>query len=137
MFVKPSVEEWLKQMLWFHLIEFWSLLQRTRVKSELKRGRVREPGLLFYSCLEDMAHMRPPNPTGNGKPRGKGKTNKGNGLERGGVNGLDGENQRGGASGVQGLCVRWCFAGRGGFSNFCFCAGDKITEWVLVLIRSC
>lgn len=44
--------------------------------------RMGERGLLFYSCLEDMAHMRLPNPTGNGKPRGKGKTNKGNGLGR-------------------------------------------------------
>lgn len=38
--------------------------------------------------------MRLPNPTGNGEPRGKGKTNKGNGM-KGGPKGVDGENQRG------------------------------------------
>ncbi|XP_014827159.1 PREDICTED: RNA-binding motif, single-stranded-interacting protein 2-like [Poecilia mexicana] len=35
---------------------------------------------LCQPCLEDMAHMRLPNPTGNSKPRGKGKTNKGSGV---------------------------------------------------------
>lgn len=55
--------------------------------------------------------MRLPNPTGNGEPRGKGKTNKGNGMKRGRW-GVDGENQRGsGVNGVQGLCVRWCSVG--------------------------
>lgn len=34
-----------------------------------------------------MAHMRLPNPTGNGEPRGKGKTNKGNGMRGGGCRG--------------------------------------------------
>lgn len=70
-----------------------------------KGGREGGRGLLFYSCLEDMAHMRLPNPTGNGEPRGKGKTNKGNGrlwMKR--IRG-------GGVNGVQGLCVRWCSVG--------------------------
>lgn len=56
-----------------------------------------------------MAHMRQPNPTGNGKPRGKGKTNKGNGS--GGVGGRMEWIRGGGVSGVQGLCVRWCSVG--------------------------
>lgn len=43
-------------------------------------GRASGRGLLFYSCLEDMAHMRLPNPTGNVELKGKGKTNKGNGV---------------------------------------------------------
>ena len=50
---------------------------------EREGGREGGRGLLFYSCLEDMAHMRLPNPTGNGEPRGKGKTNKGNGMSGG------------------------------------------------------
>lgn len=32
--------------------------------------------------------MRLPNPTGNGEPRGKGKTNKGNGMKGGGEGGV-------------------------------------------------
>lgn len=75
--------------------------------------------LLFYSCLEDMAHMRLPNPTGNGEPRGKGKTNKGSGTGGWGVVCVRMCTQRvwmeriggGGVCGVQGLCVRWCFVG--------------------------
>lgn len=67
--------------------------RRTEEKSERKGGKLerlneggreggRESGrgLLFYSCLEDMAHMRLPNPTGNVELKGKGKTNKGNGV---------------------------------------------------------
>lgn len=52
--------------------------------------------------------MRLPNPTGNGEPRGKGKTNKGNGMGGGGrMERIRG----GGVNGVQGLCVRWCSVG--------------------------
>ena len=94
---------------------------------------MRERGLLFYSCLEDMAHMRPPNPTGNGKPKGKGKTNKGNGLEGVGVKGLDGENWRGRSSGF--VC-QVVFCG-GGSQMSAFAQEIKISEWVWAFIRSC
>lgn len=98
---------------------------------------MRERSLLFYSCLEDMAHMRPPNPTGNGKPRGKGKTNKGNGLWRGGcVKGLDGETQRGRSERSSGFVCQVVFCG--GCSQIsAFAQEIKITEWVWVFIRSC
>lgn len=81
-----------------------------RREGERERLNRRGRGLLFYSCLEDMAHMRPPNPTGNGEPRGKGKTNKGNGMKRGVEGEMEGI-RGGGVSGVQGLCVRWCSVG--------------------------
>lgn len=83
-------------MICFYLIEFWIRLMRTRrveggKKTREKRRETREiewgrkgreggRGPLFYSCLEDMAHMRLPNPTGNVELRGKGKTNKANGV---------------------------------------------------------
>lgn len=35
--------------------------------------------------------MRLPNPTGNGEPKGKGKTNKGNGMKVGGGRESEGE----------------------------------------------
>lgn len=84
-------------MLCFPVIEFRSRLTKTR-RAEWRAGRKRgkrgperlskesegRRSLLFYSCLEDMAHMRLPNPTGNGEPRGKEKTNKGSGMGGGG-----------------------------------------------------
>lgn len=68
-------------------------------------------GLLFHSCLEDIAHRRLPNPTGNGEPRGKGKTNKGNGTTGEGARGWMERIRRGGVYRVQGSCVRWCSVG--------------------------
>lgn len=47
-------------------------------------GREGGRGLLLYSCLEDMAHTRLPDPTGNGEPRGNGKDKQGQRHEGGG-----------------------------------------------------
>lgn len=112
MFVRPSVEDikTCRTEMNDLLLVNWIMEPADENQSSGRKGgkrgleRLNEGGwgLLFYSCLEAMAHMRQPNPTGNGKPRGKGKTNKGNGS--GGVRG-------GGVSGVQGLCVRWCSVG--------------------------
>ncbi len=58
-----------------------------------------------------MAHMRLPNPTGNSEPRGKGKTNKGNGMGGGWLKGLDGENQRGRSEWSSGFVCQVVFCG--------------------------
>lgn len=96
--------------------------------------------LLFYSCLEDMAHTRPPNPIGNGKPRGKGKTNKGSGTGVGGcvfvcvrAQGLDEENGRGRRGRRE---FRVCVSGGvWRFSCFCFRGADTNRGMKYVLTR--
>lgn len=115
---KQAGQRWMK---WVYLIQIWSPVMRNR--REKKGGksfyRQRGRGLLCYSCLQDTAHMRLPNPTGNSQPRGKGKANKGNGTKRG----RWGEGRWRESGEVEWMEFRVCVSGGvlwGQFSDFCF-----------------
>ena len=84
--------------------------EKRRERGLEEEGREGGWGPLFYSCLEDMANMRLPNPTGNREPRGKGKTNKGNGMV-GGEWGEDLGNQRGRSEQSSGFVCQEVFYG--------------------------